>query len=404
MNNQPYDVPHQHWPPKLTSWWYRAARPLRRKAIRKQQLVHIDVQGIEILKQSLDGGWGVMLTPNHSFHWDSYCLLEASDRLATPFYIMTAWQVFATSGWFERESMQRCGCFSVDREGTDMQAMKTAIDILQHRREPLVIFPEGDVYHTNDRVTPFRDGAAAMALMAARKTERKVVVIPTAIKRWYLEDPTPSMMRTLELLEQRLLWRPRSDAPMLERIFKIADGILALKEIERFSAARQGPLPERISFLADAIIDSAESRLGIPPGQGMLPERVKEVRRRIIQQRSKAGASASESQHQSWANDMEDMFLVTQLYSYPGDYLEKNPTIERQAETLDKLEEDVLGALYPPPRGRMSVRIRFDQPIVLPQGKDQKWNASDLTAAIHSRIQSMLDGWSEQHPSILTTA
>lgn len=395
MNNQPYGVPHRNWPPKLTYWWYYAARPWRRRAIRKQRFEEVDVQGLDALKDAMASGYGVMLTPNHSFHWDSYCLLEASDRLATPFYIMTAWQVFATSGWFERESMQRCGCFSVDREGTDMQAMKTAIDILHRRREPLVIFPEGDVYHTNDRITPLRDGAAAMALMAARKSERKIVVIPTAIKRWYLDDPTPSMARTTEQLERRLFWRPNPDAPLLDRIHKIADGVLALKEMERFSATREGALSDRISFLADAIIDDAEKLLGIPPGQGMLPERVKEVRRRIIQQQVDGGASASEAQRRSWNEAMEDMFLVTQLYSYPGDYLTESPTLERQAETLDKLEEDVLGATYPTPRGRMSVRVRFDQPIELPQGKEKKMTPSDLTKEIQSRIQSILDGWHE---------
>ena len=49
---------------------------------------------------------------------------------------------------------------------------------------------------------PFRDGAAAMALMAARKAERQVVIIPVAIKRWYIEDPRPSMLQTLDQLEK----------------------------------------------------------------------------------------------------------------------------------------------------------------------------------------------------------
>ena len=40
--------------------------------------------------------------------------------------------------------------------------------------------------------------------------------------------------------------------------------------------------------------------------------------------------------------DLEDLFLVVQLYSYPGDYVAEKPSIERMAETLDKLEEDVL--------------------------------------------------------------
>lgn len=404
MNNQPYGVPQRHWGPKLTYWWYYAARPWRRRAVKQQRFVEIHIDGLESLAGAIDRGFGVMLTPNHSFHWDSYCLLEASDQLATPFYIMTAWQVFATSSWFEKESMQRCGCFSVDREGSDMQAMKTAVDILQRRREPLVIFPEGDVYHTNDRLTPLREGAAAMALMAARKSERPIVVIPTAIKRWYLDDPTPSMLSTLDQLERRLFWRPQTDRAIVDRIHKVADGILSLKELERFSVPQSGTLPVRIERLSDAIIDAMEIKHGIPPGNGILPERVKEVRRRIIQQRSEGAASANNAQSRSWEQDMQDMFLVTQLYSYPGDYLSENPTLERQAETLDKLEEDVLGATYPSPRGRMSIRIGFDQPIELPLGKERKLTSTELTQAMQSRIQALLDRMNQEYRYALSRA
>ena len=64
---------------------------------------------------------------------------------------------------------------SIDRESTDRQAFKTAVNILQSQPVPLVIFPEGDIYHTTDRVTPFREGAAAIALSAARRNDRPVV-------------------------------------------------------------------------------------------------------------------------------------------------------------------------------------------------------------------------------------
>ncbi len=278
-----------------------------------------------------------------------------------------------------------------------MQSMKTAVDILQKRREPLVIFPEGDVYHTNDRLTPLRDGAAAMALMAARKSERPVCIVPTAIKRWYLDDPSPSMLATAEQLERRLFWRPIEDVPLVERILKIADGVLALKELERFGATHQGELPKRITRLADAILDQAEERYGLAPAKGMLPERVKEVRKRIIQLRSESEGNANESRKKQWHVDMEDMFLVTQLYSYPGDYLIEKPTWERQAETLDKLEEDVLGATYPSPRGRLAVQVRLGEPIELPQGKDKKLTPSDLTRTIQQSIQSMLDSLNLEH-------
>ena len=73
----------------------------------------------------------------------------------------------------------------------------------------MVIFPEGDIYHTGDRVTPFRDGAAAIAMSAAKKADRPVVCIPTALKCVYLDDPTPELTKLMTRLEESLHWRPR---------------------------------------------------------------------------------------------------------------------------------------------------------------------------------------------------
>ena len=416
LNIQPYGVPDRRWSPKLTPWWFQLARHWRRRALKKQLIERINVQGLENLRSALDSRHGVLMTPNHSFHWDSYCLLEGAERLKTPFYFMTAWQVFAQSNWFDCESMRRCGCFSVDREGSDIPSLKTAVDIMQNRPQPLVIFPEGDVYHTNDRVTPFRDGAAAMALMAARKAERPVVIIPVAIKRWYTQDPTPSMLKTLEELEKRLYWRPRHNQSIRERILHVAQGLLTLKELEYFGQSSEGDPVDRLKHLASSVLSRCEDRYAIRHRDAILPERIKEVRRRIIQAQqacpslttaptkspSADSAPAPESaatleQQRQWAADMEDMFFVTQLYSYPGDYMEQNPTWERQAETLDKLEEDALGAAFPSVRGPRRVIVRFDEPYELPRGKDKKVSPAEVTDHIEHRVQTMLDELNANH-------
>ncbi len=416
MNIQPYGVPDRRWSPKLTPWWFQLARFWRRRALKTQLIGSIGVEGLEHLDSALKAGHGVLITPNHSFHWDSYCLLEGAERLGTPFYFMTAWQVFAQSSWFNCESMRRCGCFSVDREGTDVQSIKTAVDVMQNQPHPLVIFPEGDVYHTNDRVTLFRDGAAAMALMAARKADRPIVIIPVAIKRWYLQDPTPSMLQTIEQLERRLFWRPKPGIDLRRRILQVAEGLLALKELEYFGRSTDGTLPERIKHLASSVLTGCEDRYSIQTRDGILPERIKEVRRRIIQaqqevasQHAKDSASNGSSQsvasdgveldarQRQWAADMDDMFFVTQLYSYPGDYMDQNPTWERQAETLDKLEEDVLGASFPSVRGPRRVMVRFDEPYELPRGKDKKLSPAEVTDHLERRVQSMLDDLNARH-------
>ncbi|MEQ1827258.1 MAG: 1-acyl-sn-glycerol-3-phosphate acyltransferase [Pirellula sp.] len=391
MNIQPYGIPQGQWPPKMTPWWFHLSMPFCIRAMRKQKIMHVQSQGLEHLQRAVSNKHGVLLTPNHSFHWDSYCLVAATLKLHLPLYIMTAWQVFAACNWFSRMSLQRNGCFSVDREGTDVQALKTAVDVLQNRQFPLVVFPEGDVYHINDRVTPFRDGAAAMALMAARKGTRPVSIIPVAIKRWYREDPKPSLMRTIERLEQRLYWRPQTELPMADRIIQIARGILSLKELEHLRTTHSDSLSERIQRLSATILFRSEQRYGLDSKQAPLPVRIKEVRRAVIAAREAQREQATEEQQRQWARDMDDMFLVTQLYSYPGDYMTEKPSIERIAETLDKLEEDALGASYPTVHGVREVLVRFDQPIEIPPGKEKRFNAAELTELMEGRVQAMLD-------------
>jgi 1-acyl-sn-glycerol-3-phosphate acyltransferase len=311
---------------------------------------------------------------------------------------MTAWQVFSQSRWFERESMQRCGCFSVDRENTDIQSMKTALDILQRRREPLVVFPEGDIYHSNDRLTPLREGAAAIALMAARKSERPIAILPVAIKRWYLEDPIPSMCRTAEKMELRLGWKAQSHLPMTDRILSIATQVLSEKETEILGQRQQGTLQQRIALLTEEVLKRAEAKYLSGPPKKLIPERIKEIRRILIAQIAERADQAPLEQRKEWEGDMESMFLATQLYSYPGDYLTESPTWERQAETLDKLEEDFLGANYPTSHGRKTVHIRFGEPILLPEGKQAKSMSPDqLTLDLQQRIQAMLDLLNRNH-------
>ena len=64
------------------------------------------------------------------------------------------------------------------------------------------------------------------------------------------------------------------------------------------------------------------------------------------------------------------MLLVVQGFSYPGNYVAEQPSIERIAETLDKFEEDVSSASTATVRGTRKVIVTFDDPIVIdPAGK-----------------------------------
>ena len=83
---------------------------------RAAKIADVSVQGEEHVRRALESGAGVMITPNHSFHYDSYVLGHAAHRIGRPFHFLTAWQVFAMSTRFQQWVMQRHGCFSIDRE------------------------------------------------------------------------------------------------------------------------------------------------------------------------------------------------------------------------------------------------------------------------------------------------
>lgn len=368
----------------------RICRPLRLRTLRaRQKMKQIDVQGLEHVRELLKRNTGILITPNHSFHYDAFVLFEAAHRLGTPFYTMTAWQVFAMSNLLERWWMQKHGCFSINREANDMQALRQAVRILQNEPHPLVIFPEGDIYHTNDRVTPFREGAAAIALTAARKSDRPIIWVPCAMKCWYIKDPTPKLLRLMDRLEQSLLWRPRHDLSLVDRVYRLADGLLSLKELEYLGHSRPGRVPERCLFLADAILCRQEKFYSVRPASSKIPERVKELRRVLIERLEKRDQDPNDRfQAQS---DMEDLFLVIQLYSYPGNYVRERVSIERLAETLDKLEEDVFRTDYPGVRGTRRVVVRFGAPVELPQGRQSKSAIPEWTDRMQQGVQSVLD-------------
>ena len=347
------------------------------------------------MQLALKSGAGVLVTPNHSFHYDSYVLIEAAHRAGTVFHFLTAWQVFAMSKWYEQMVLQRHGCFSINREAADLAAFKTSVEILRSSPQPLVIFPEGDIYHNNDRVTPFRDGAAAIAMSAAKKAERPVVCIPCALKCFYLSDPTSRLMEVMSRLEESIHWRPRTELPLAERIYRFSEAALALKEYEYLGQAQSGTVRERALHLADAVLTRLEASHSVPNKGGIIPERVKEVRRAVIKAIEQNGHSPELKQR--LGSEMNDLFFVIQLFSYPGDYVAERPTIERIAETLDKFEEDVLKVAYPGIRGERRAVVRFGEPIPVPKEREAKGSVERWTDLVESRVQGLLDAINLDH-------
>ena len=170
------------------------------------------------------------------------------------------------------------------------------------------------------------------------------------------------------------------------------------QETEFLGQAGTGDLPQRTTALANEILRRLELQFDVKPREATIPERVKELRRLTIKLIDEAGESKA-AERSRWNDVMDDLFLVVQLFSYPGDYVAERPSIERMAETLDKFEEDVLGKFSASIRGRRRATITFDEAVPAEPARDRRAAARELTDTLESRVQMMLDRYNEEGDS-----
>jgi hypothetical protein len=389
-----------------------------RKLKHELKIRGIETFGAEPLRDLIRSGDGVMLAPNHSDHADSALMFELGRSLGRPFYFMATHSIFRGAN---RYLLPRIGCFPVDREGTDKRALKKAQEILAAGKSPLVVFPEGEIYRLNDTITPLREGVAAVATMAARKSAalgRTVWVVPVGIKyRFPPEiDPVPWLQRTIAELERRFEWAPAVHMPIQDRLYRYASGMLALKEIEIFGGVRSDAVRDRVANLRDHVLCRVEAEVGArASARGCtVPERVKVCRRKVLDLLESPGLEAG--RFAVLKRMLDELFFVIQLYSYPGDYVINRPTCERAAEILIKFKQDALRkdidrARHEVPR---SASIRLGEPIDVrkflqslggkgaeqPEGNQAEVGAvaggsrralGALTDLLETRIQELLD-------------
>jgi 1-acyl-sn-glycerol-3-phosphate acyltransferase len=354
----------------------------------------------------LTGAWpasigpndGVLIAPNHSHDSDPHVMMEIGRRLGRQFYFMAAWQVFQMRRGIDGWVMQRFGAFSVDREGCDRRAIRLATELLTSGRA-LVVFPEGEIYHTNERLTPLRDGVAFMAVSAQRdlekeKSERHIWVLPAAISYRFDADISKELDAAMTALESRVSLRPAPAASLSDRIVAFGEVMLTIKEKEQLGRSMEGDgdLPTRLRRLIDHILSRHEqAELDATHTDDEVPVRVKSLRRHYIEEMfdEKLDDATRRKAHAALA----DLHLVLQLYSYPGDYVSTRPTTERMAETIDKFEEDLLGVMAKP-KGPRRATVRFGEPIdVKPFAAGRpRAAATGLTAKLEQAITVLMRG------------
>jgi 1-acyl-sn-glycerol-3-phosphate acyltransferase len=394
MNKYPLDRPYIFKPPKFSSlWWPLFCFISDNLYMRREHKVRtVSSSGHEVFLQAQKDGHSVLITPNHPDHSDPHVLMHLSRGWGLPFHYMAAQEIFDVNNGFNGWFLQRAGVFSINRDGSDLRSIKTALEILDAGKYPLVIFPEGEIYHTNERLTPLNDGAAAMALRIGRKLGkegRKVFIFPVALKYLYREDISSFFPGMLDELESHILWKPQRHLSVVDRIYKLGDAVLALKEKEFCDTITEGSLEKRLQAIQERLVRKAEEAFCLPlQPEATHPERIRRVRGKIREKLLSAGPITT-PEMDICQRTLDELHFAFQLYSYPSRYLSDSPTQGRIAETLIKLEEDLLRRYCI--RGNRAVEAVFGEPIdVSLYLNDYKTNTAQATRKLTEDIEQII--------------
>ncbi len=385
VSDKPYvPVPPYHgtlWPRAL--YWY-APRFLRRR----YGVQRVDVVGADKLARSIREGHGVLVAPNHCRDEDPLVLSTLAATIGKPFFVVASAHLFM-DGKVQSFLLRRAGAFSIYREGMDKQAVQTSIEILETAARPLVIFPEGHVSRTNDRLTPMLEGTALIARQAAKKRakdNKKVVIHPVATRYHFPFDVHAAAATMLDEIEQRLTWRPSRELSLHERFKKVGAGLLALKELQYFGETQDGTIDERLGKLIDAILKPLEAEWVNGNGAGHPVARVKRLRSAVLPDMIK-GDLAEAEQRRRWRH-LEDADLAQMLYHYPPGYLSENSAANRIIETVERFEEDLTGKIRV--HGPIEAVITVGDPVEVSTGREARGESDPLMTAIESQLRTML--------------
>jgi 1-acyl-sn-glycerol-3-phosphate acyltransferase len=382
--------------PRPSLFWNWVMKGYRNNFIRKTHNVSGFVyEEIDRLRGLVGSDARILIAPNHSDNADGLVLYRLAEEVDSMFCQMATRELFEGNFGFRHFIFPRCGIFPIDREGSVLGALKSAKDVLVRIAKPLVVYPEGEVYHTNDRLTPLREGAAAMALTSqkALKDKAPVYIVPVALKYHYL-DPEAAMAglaKQLTGLESRFKWVAKPEESISRRIYRFASGLLALKEVEFLGSPGSGTVPDRVENLRDKLLERLENRHLGKLGSGELPDRISMVHRRIVERIKEE--EATDETRRACRRDLDLTFIVVQLFSYPGDYIHEYPTVERIGETLLKFEQDLGDGGYVTPVSARQLTFRIGEPIDTREYVNQKSREAvrAMTDVLSERLQKALD-------------
>ncbi len=392
------DSKYQFVPPHEGRFWPQLLGRLTPRYLkRKHAVTNIEVRGGEIVRELQKSGHRVLIAPNHCRMSDALVLQSLATSLRQPFYVMASAHLFRGNR-FLAWVLRRLGAFSVYREGIDRQAIQKGIDILVKGDRPLVLFPEGALSHANDHLNVLQEGVSFIARSAAAKLEKsvdaasrpateKIYTVPVVIRYVYTGDIEATAGAMLNNIEKRLSWQPMQGQCLVQRIYRVGNALLSLKEQEYLGQPQTGTLDERLNRLINHILAPLETEWCGGPKEGTAILRVKEIRRAILPAMID-GQLTAEEMDRRW-RQLTAAGFAQSLSLYPSRYVATRPTVDRILETVERFNEHLNGDETP--HGPMKAVIQVGDPIEVTSKRDRIAKTDSLMSAIECSLKSLLE-------------
>lgn len=402
------DQPYEYFPPKpnrliawLGEWWSR--RYLLAGPDHRIHKVTVENAGpLQAIHR--EHGARVLLLPNHSTHSDPMIMVEACRQVGVWSIFMAAYDVFLRSraqGWL----MQRMGAFSVNRDGSDRRSMKDAIATVIDGRYALTVFPEGNVYFMNDRVTPFLEGPAYIAMKAQQEMNDagRIFAVPVSIKATHTTDARVTLQETLDHMAEQLDVESDSEAGIVAQVHEVGVAMIQ-RNLSQRGFLPPDPdysnLPKLLQQCARQILDQLEAKIGMDSKEGEdLMNRIRAARWEIHKVRSDPAREIDHAVAAGWA---DEAIIAFRILSYAGNYLSENPTLDRVGETIEKMQEDLYSRAFPAYADR-AVTVRFGEPICVSEqlaaAAKSRLAMAALTEQFETGVQAGLDHINANNPN-----
>lgn len=350
---------------------------------------------------------GLIFAVNHSDEMDIRMCMEFARRSKRRFTYMVNSEAFeeffGIAGWF----LQRLGCFSVERGGKDTEAIQYAKDVVKKEDESLVIFPEGEIYYVNDLVQPFKTGVVHIGLQALSEIrqaypDRDVYLLPVAIKYRYRKTIESALSKRIDRIEKKLLMNSRY-LSFQQRLISIIENLSKSKikiDIVQDNSEELEKLNNQIEEIRSAILAKVESKYDQTPNDHKikLMSRAQKIIFFLREQLKKKKLFTPETRKQI-KEDIKSIKDTIQMAAWQPSYIEIDPSEERLAETVMKLEREVFQKKRPQPLGKRDVFMSIGTPINLTEYIDLYKNEPSL---ISHQLAKELQGNIQQHIEKLT--